>query len=263
MIQGYDVSNVNGPNLVIPGDAEFVIAKVSQDSKFVDRLFTTHRATARQREIGFGGYHYGDNKAQPDAEASCDMFLLNLGDQQEGEVAALDIEGDFGYGGFDPHKSTNQPWVRAWGRKFARERNYKCKLYTSVAGLSDYDLIHPEMAEVFDLWLAYWTNSGQPSAPPVAPAPFDEYKLWQYNADTIDKNVFLGTLEEFRATGKQIAPSPTLGVDYEALYYGPITKLINDMAASSQFPHADAALHATISNSLTLHKIGVGAELPI
>lgn len=262
MIRGYDVSNVNGPGLIIPGDAEFVIAKVTQDAKFVDRIYSTHRTTARQREIGFGGYHYADNKEQTDAERSCDFFLTNLGDQREGEIAALDIEIDRGYGGFDANSSANQPWVITWGRWFLRECGYKCKLYTSVSGITDFDLNDPEIVALYDLWLAWWTNSGQPANIPLPPQPWDDFKLWQYNADTIDKNVFLGTLAEFRATGTQKAPQPVLA-DYEAKYWTPMQKLLDHMLAHSVTPHADGAFHATVSNQITLHKIAHGVEPPV
>jgi GH25 family lysozyme M1 (1,4-beta-N-acetylmuramidase) len=263
MIKGYDVSNVNGPNLIIPGDAEFLIAKVAQDARFIDRLYPIHRTTARQREIGFGGYLYADNKEQPNAEASCDFFLENLGDQHEGEVAALDVEIDSGYGGFDANSAANRPWVIAWGRKFVKAKNYKSKLYTSLAGITDFDLNDPEIAELYDLWLAWWSNSGQAGNPPPCPAPWTEYKLWQYNADTIDKDVFLGTLAELRATGMKKASQPAPAADYEALYWTPMQKLLDDMISSSVYPHADAAFHAAVSNVITLHKVSVGAESPI
>jgi GH25 family lysozyme M1 (1,4-beta-N-acetylmuramidase) len=258
MIQGYDISNVNG-YITIPSDADFVIAKVTQDSSFVDRLYPLHRTNARQREIGFGGYHYGDNKAQPSASDSCDFFLLHLGEQQQGEIAALDVESDFGYGGFTPGNPNNLPWIVEWGQEFIDQTGYKPKLYTSIAGITDFGLNHPDVPLVFDLWLAWWTSSGQAVNPPPAPEPFKDYKLWQYNADTIDKNKFLGTLEQFRDTGKMPLPPPD-GHDYEALYWAPIYDIITEMVSNSQYPHADAALHANISNAITLHKIALGVE---
>lgn len=265
MIKGYDVSNVNGPQLIIPGDAEFAIAKVSQDATFRDREYVRHRATARQREIGFGGYHYGDPNEQPNAEVSCNFYLDLLGDQQDGEIGALDVEINSGSGGFTPHSSVNRPWVLLWGKTFIRLKKYKPKLYISQSGITDFNLNTPEIPEVFDLWYAWWPDNKLPDELPPSPSPFREagYKLWQYNADTIDKNVFLGTLDEFRATGK---PSSTPVDDgYEVKYWTPMQKLIDDLVAHSppRIAHADSAFHAAISNTITLHKIAVGEESSI
>lgn len=93
MILGHDIANVNGSlDLSDYPRAEFFIAKVSQDATFVDRLFHAFRGQARDLGKGFGGYHYGDNKAEPNARASCRRFVDLLGDQEDGEIAALDVE---------------------------------------------------------------------------------------------------------------------------------------------------------------------------
>lgn len=259
MIHGYDIANVNGPDFVAPGDAEFLIAKVSQDARFVDRQFDGHRQDARARGIPFGGYHYGDPSEMPDAYESCDRFIDLLGDQEYGEFAALDAEQDFGMGGYRPGDPHNQRWTIEWGSRFYTKKGYKAKLYISLAGLHDFNLIVPEIPDVFDLWYAWWPFSGEPDNPPPAPAPFYEYRLWQYNADGIDKDVWLGTQDELRATGKQNAPQP---ISYEALYWTPIQNLIDEMRAGDLYPHADAAFHATVSNAITLHKISLGLEMP-
>lgn len=254
MIQGYDVSNVNGL-ITIPVDAEFVIAKVSQDITFVDRIFPIFRKVAREREIGFGGYHYADNNAQPDPIKSCNFFLQHLGKQEDGEIGALDVEGDYGWGGFYPNNPNNTSWVVSWGQEFTRQLGYKPKLYTSVAGLKDYGLDHAEIADLYELWLAYWTTNPQPPAPP---SPFTEFKLWQYNADHIDKNKFLGTLDEFRAGGK--ITTPVEAHEYEAKYWTPMYDIISNMQSNSKYPHADAAFHANIANAITLHKVALDVE---
>lgn len=264
MIKGYDVSNVNGHELIIPRDAEFVIAKVTQDSAFVDKVFSTHRGVARAREIGFGGYHYADNKEQPDAEASCNFFLEHLGEQRNGEIAALAVELDTGHGGFDANSSASQPWVLRWGQVFVRENNYKPKLYTSKAGIVDFDLNTREITELYDLWYAWWSSSGEADTLPSSPKPWytlgTKFKLWQYNAEKIDKNVFLGSLEEFKATGKPVAKQPAY--DYEALCWAPIYKILNNMIVETppEHLHANAAFHAAMSNTVTLHKIALGVE---
>lgn len=257
MLQGYDVSNVNG-GLIVPEDAEFVFAKVSQDITFVDKYFTTRRAAARARNIGFGGYHYGDNQVQPDPEASLDFFLSLLGEQDPGEQAALDVEWDYGYGGFVANSPYNQPWVRTWGREFVKTKGYKPKLYTSASGISDFDLDHPEIAEYFDLWYAYWTDNT--TSPPPSPSPFANFKLWQYNADQIDKNKFLGTIEDFIKEGTPSGVPELPGIDYESTYWTPIMDLLNQMVADPTHAHADSALHAAVSNAITLHKIAYGVE---
>lgn len=259
MLRGYDISNING-GISTPQDAEFVIAKVSQDASFVDTYYARHRNEARQRELGFGGYHYGDPTEQPNPEASVDFFLENLGEQQGGEIAALDVEQDYGDGGFTPHNSINQPWVLAWGRRFVKLKNYKPKLYTSNAGILDFDLDTPEMADLYDLWYAWWPDDPSNLEPPPAPSPWKTYKLWQHNADNIDKDLFLGTLEEFKASGQQ--PKESSISLYEAKYWTPMQNLLNNLVAGSHFPHADAAFHAAVSNIITIHKIAVGAEKP-
>lgn len=260
MILGHDVSNVNGP-LILSNypDAEFFIAKVSQDSTFVDKLFASNRQQARDLGRGFGGYHYGDDKAEPNPKDSVRRFVDLLGEQELGEVAALDVEEDSGDGGFDP--GDHSAWVYTWGHEFKRLTGYKAKLYTSLVGIQDYGLDVPFMPEVFDLWLAYWLNNPtQPNpTPPTPPSPFEAagFKLWQFNADVIDKNYWIGTLDEFKATGKPASPD----AGYETLYWTPMQKLLNAMAAGAD-SHADDAFHASVSNSIILHKIARGVEQP-
>lgn len=258
MIKGYDISNVNGP-ISIPGDAEFIIAKASQDAQFDDKYYEGFRDVSRQLEIGFGGYHYGDPQEQPNARDSVKFFLDKRGDQQDGEVSALDVEQDSGSGGFIVINPNNRKWVLDWGDEFTKLENYKPKLYVSKSGLSDFDLLSEDIPEYYDLWYAYWTINGGFTGPPLAPLPFTSYQLWQYNADEIDKDVFLGTLAEFRATGKKSAPQPPPdGADYEAFYWTPIQRLLDACAASGE--HADVAFHAAASNLITMHKIARGVE---
>lgn len=262
MLHGYDVSNVNG-DIVIPDDAQFIIAKVSQDLSFVDHLYLGFRDVARQREIGFGGYHYGDPTEQPDADASCDRYMDLLGDQREGEIGALDVELNTGFGGFRANSPINRPWVVRWGVRFVLRKGYKPKLYISKVGLEDFDLDHTEIPELYDLWYAWWPFDPAHLVPPPAPSPFVEYKLWQFNADVIDKDKYLGTMDEFKLGGMK-APQPVPDAqEYEAKYWTPIQNLLNDMVAKSSYPHADAAFHATASNAITQHKISLGVEKPV
>lgn len=262
-LHGYDVSNLNGSISLaaqVP-KGDFFVAKVTQDSSFIDEFFLDFRTEARQLEAAFGGYHYGDDTEQPDAEASCNFFLDHLGTQQQGEFSALDIENDSGEGGFKP--GNRAPWVAKWGQTFVKLKNYKPKLYVSMAGLVDFQLNKLEIPEVFDLWLAYWLdNPNDTSTPPKAPAPFlgTTKFLWQYNADVIDKNKWLGTREELKATGHNAqSPAPD---SYESRYWTPMQNLLNELVANSPANrrHADAAFHASISNIITLHKISVGVE---
>lgn len=261
MIIGYDVANVNGPNFVFPQDAAFIFAKVSQDATFVDQEYTRFRTNARNLGIPFGGYHYGDPKEQPSAYESCDRFIDLLGEQLPGELGALDAEQDSGYGGYRPGDPANRPWTIAWGERFLAKKNYKAKLYIGKSALSEFDLVIPEIPELFDLWYAWWSGDSTPDNPPPAPPPFDVvgYKLWQYNADNIDKDAWLGTVEELRATGM---PGGTPYAEYETKYWAPLYALMNELITEPTFGHANAALHAAITNNVTLHKIALGAESP-
>lgn len=260
MIHGYDISNVNGDEFEFPDDADFVICKVTQDARFIDREFTRHRARARELGIPVGGYHYADINEQPSAETSLNFFLESIGDDVEGEFAALDAEQDSGYGGLVAGDPRNLPWITAWGEGFIKAKSYKPKLYIGKSSLTDFGLVVPEIPELYDLWYAWWPDSKEPSRPPLAPAPFIDYKLWQYNADRIDKNVFFGSVTELRNTGKPQVQAPE--ADYEALYWGPIMWRLNHMIAHGVHRHADEALHANISNAITLHKIALGVESP-
>lgn len=267
MIKGYDISNVNG-NIVIPDDATFVIAKVSQDATFTDQLYLQFRTQARHRGIGFGGYHYADIKEQPSANESCDRFIDLLGDQEQGEIAALDAENDGGFGGLNPGDPRNRPWILAWGERFISKKNYKPKLYISGAGLTDFDLVTPEIPALYDLWYAWWPFDKTGDNPPPAPEPFTSvgYKLWQYNADDIDKDMWLTDIAEFKDTGYKLPDTPVPpvdtppGPDYEALYWTPINNLITQMQANPTHAHADAAFHAIVFNAIVAHKIAYGVE---
>lgn len=261
MILGHDISNVNGPlHLHDYPNAQFFIAKVNQDATFIDKLFANNRQQARDLGRGFGGYCYGDNKAQPNARASTRRFVDLLGEQQVGEVAALDAEIDGGHGGFLP--GDHSDWVWQWGDEFFKLAGYKPKLYVSLAGINDFGLNVPEIADVFDLWLAYWLDDWQQPnpTPPAAPSPWTSYKfqLWQYNADVIDKNYWLGTLETFKASGKPGTVVP--GDGYEARFWTPMQKLLDECAISGK--HADIAFHAAASGVITLHKIAHDVEPP-
>lgn len=258
MIKGYDISNTNGRLLLSDyPDAEFFIAKVCQDGTFVDKVFPSYRQQARALGKAFAGYLYADNNAEPDPIRSCDRFIYLLGDQEEGEFAAIDIEANSGLGGFQP--GDHSAWVTLWGKRFRQRKGYKCKLYTSEAGLDDYGLRKQEVANEFDLWLAWWPYDPTNLTPPPPPSPWtsENFKLWQQNADGIDKDYWLGTIEELKATGYKKEPSTN---PYEERYWTPIQKLLDDMIANSKYPHADAAFHASVSNAITLHKIALGVE---
>lgn len=260
MMYGYDISNHQaGLSIVsLSPRAEFVIAKVTQDESFIDMHFGDFRSQARQLEIGFGGYHFADMDFTPDPEESCDFFINNLGEQQEGEIAALDLEAVNVGTPQEPIWHNLQPdqldWTVGWGRRFIDRTGYKPYLYLARSWITEHNLDHPVIESTFRLWYAYWTDA---EAPPFSPSPWDDYDLWQYNADGLDKNKFFGALADFKATGK---PVPG-GTGYEELYWTPIQKLLDTMAAGAD-SHADDAFHASVSNSITLHKIARGVEQP-
>lgn len=268
MIKGFDISNHQGqlPDFFFQR-TDFVIAKVTQDPGYVDKWFKIYRQQARDAECGFGGYHFMDMDLQPSPEASVDFFLENLGEQHTGEIAALDAELVDVDGEIHNTNPDQLDYTLRWGRVFRDRTGYKPYLYLSRSWIDEHNLNHPEIADAFELWYAYWLdNPDDLSETPDTPDPWlsagKDIKLWQYTIRTYDEDVFLGAggLAEFRASGKPEVLTPAQ--EYERLYWTPMQKLLNTLVenSSAQHTHANAAFHAAVSNNITLHKIALGVE---
>ena len=69
--------------------ADFVFAKASQGTTFIDPTYAANKEGARAKGIPFGSYHY---YAGGDPVAEADFFLQTVGDILPGEMLALDFE---------------------------------------------------------------------------------------------------------------------------------------------------------------------------
>lgn len=257
MLNGIDISNLQGgvQDQTFQSN-DFIIAKVTQDVSFVDKFFSVYREQARRAECAFGGYHFADIDLAPLPEASADFFISHLGTQDEGEFGALDLEETEVDGVMHNAQPDQLDWVLRWGKQFSKIANYRPKLYLSQWHIGAHNLNHPEVADTFELWYAYWTNTGSAEVMPAAPSPWRMYRLWQYNTSGLyDKDVWLGTMAELKATGM---PKASEQHPYENAYWTPIQDLLNQLVVSHT--HADAAFHATVSNAITMHKIALGVE---
>lgn len=267
MIEGIDVASYQGNvdwQQVAASGRDFGIIKATEDDDYTN-LPQFPREWNEIREAGLirGVYHF----ARPNmisARDSVHRFLATIdtaGGLLPGDFLAFDMEVENPDGAL--------AYTIDWLDECKAQAGFEAWFYSSYYYIFKLGLLDERIA-ARKFWCALYNNGEQwPEAIP----PWTEVAMHQYavvDAGVVpgvpvpakcDVNRFAGTREQLAATGKP-GQDETPNQTFERLYWGPITRLANDLANESHLIHSNKALHAAVSNAITLHKIAHGAELP-
>jgi GH25 family lysozyme M1 (1,4-beta-N-acetylmuramidase) len=148
---------------------DFIIAKCTESTAFVDQTFATNKAECRKRGIPFGGYHFARGG---DAVKEATFFLKNYGEIQDGDILALDWE----------IKHPNpQGWCLDWLKKVEELTGVKPLIYlnSSTAKSWNWDLV---IENGNKLWIAnYGINDGT-RHPNPSTGKWKEFYIHQYTS---------------------------------------------------------------------------------
>jgi lysozyme len=191
MLHGADISAYQ--STTVP-DGDFVIIKATEGLTYVSSKLSAQLADARKKGKLVGFYHFGHPKNDPVAE--CEHFHSVVASKiNDGDVVVLDHEVSDGMSA--AHCAT---WAKQWLQHAELRLIRRPVVYTYLsfakegrcAGLGGYPL-----------WIAHYTTAGHPSVP----APWSTWTLHQYTDTPTDKNVFAGSVADWRALGRS-QPTP-------------------------------------------------------
>lgn len=201
-LEGIDLASYQGRpdwDQIKAAGITFAIIKATEGTDYVNPTFAYNWSGAQRVGIVRAAYHWG--KPDQGAADQAQFFLNTVGPLEPTDFLMLDSEEGSGD-------------VGAW--------TLSClKLLRAAVGFSPVDYTgrwfsdphgfpdHPELAE-FPLALAAY----QDTLPPP-PAPWTKVTIWQYSdagqipgiTGNVDRDRFLGTLDQLRALGKPEAPA--------------------------------------------------------
>jgi GH25 family lysozyme M1 (1,4-beta-N-acetylmuramidase) len=187
--------------------ANFAIIRAAYGT-ITDPYFAANQQGARRVRASAGplgvGYYYYAYPTLLDPVTSANYFVDTVGDLQDGEVLALDLEGNVG------------PEPVAWSLAFLQavesRTGVKPLVYLNQSEVSGYNW-QPVYSAGFGLWLADY-NGDKTSSSPATPWPFVAMRQWTSSdvvsgvAGKVDGDTFYGTFDEFYKYGYS-APSST------------------------------------------------------
>lgn len=198
--QGYpDWGAVAGSGVV------FGFTKLTEGDGYVNPTAAHNWSGMRSAGLARGCYHFARpdaNGAEAEADFFCDTFL-GLGDQQPGDILALDLEdgtGDLG------------PWALAWLRRVEARLGWRPIVYTGRWFIDGHNLSAYSDLGAYGLWLAAYQ-----AEQPEPPAPWALTAFWQYSdagqvagiAGNVDLDLFSGPAERIGLYGRPAdAPAP-------------------------------------------------------
>lgn len=186
-LYGIDISHWN--NVKCVGDlyrtSDFVIAKATEGISFKDPMFREHIENALLYDSEVGFYHYARPEKNKDPLKEADHFLNVLskyGYIGKG-IMALDWEG--------VALKMSITWARAWLDYVYQQTQIKPLFYCQRSYTDKIDLIRQGD---FGLWVARY----KPGL--MGPECLDGKgcAIWQYDSRNIDKDIFYGSLAQFR-----------------------------------------------------------------
>lgn len=189
--------------------ANFVIIRASFGTMRKDNQFDRNQAEARRVQAAAGplgiGYYYFAYPTVVGAVESADYFVDNLGPLQEGEVLALDLEGDVGP---DP-----VGWSLAFLQHIEARTGVKALIYLNQSLVASHDWT-PVVAGNYGLWIADY-DGDKNSVPPMGQWPVVAMKQWtdvdvvNGIASKVDGDTFYGDFDAWKAYGYKTAATNT------------------------------------------------------
>jgi GH25 family lysozyme M1 (1,4-beta-N-acetylmuramidase) len=204
-VEGIDLASYQGKpdwDQIAAAGIKFAIIKATEGTDYVNPTFAYNWTNAQRVGIVRAAYHWG--KPDEGAADQAQFFLNTVGPLGPTDFLMLDSEE--GSGDVGAWTLSCLKLLRA-AVGFAPV-DYTGRWFSDPHGFPD----HPELAE-FPLALAAYQD-----ALPPAPAPWTKVTIWQYSdagqipgiVGNVDRDRFLGTLEQLRAIGKPgaVAPAP-------------------------------------------------------
>lgn len=194
-LYGVDVSNWQG---VGTGDGwDFVIAKATEGTGFVDPTCDAHYQRAKSKGQRRGVYHF----ARPDfndAKSEADFFINNTKGYVKDGILVLDWEVN----------TWNVDWAKTWLDRVYSKTGVRPLIYMSASVVTSYDWSSVVKAG-YGLWIAGYPNKynvSNPAKPKEDEMPYSQgawpfIAMWQYSssAGTLDRNIFYGDVNAWNA----------------------------------------------------------------
>lgn len=189
-IEGVDVSHWNKLETIPESGAKFAMIKLSEGKTFVDNKHIQHREMCQVLNIPYGYYHYC-RAEKNDAIAEAEFFVSQIPeDDLKSCVLALDYEG----------KALSLKDADTWALRFMvrveQLTGKKPLLYCSQSVVKRFKQV---AAHGFGLWVARYRNK-MLGAGDIKPFKFAA--IWQYTSQPFDRNIFYGSVEQFKKYGR-------------------------------------------------------------
>lgn len=206
MIKGIDISNWQGASVnydALKSAVQFVVAKASQGTGYVDPTHNRNRDEAHRVGLVFGSYHFANgNDAAAEANHFCDVVQ---GGMQNGDFLVLDFEIEIG---------NPVGWSKVFLDTVTARTGVRPLVYTNFNRVQRFDW-SPVVAGNYGLWAALW--DGNPDAGvPASEWPFAAMKQYTSSGSVpgiggnVDMDVFYGDAATLRKYGKGGGSAPTV-----------------------------------------------------
>ncbi|RIL12728.1 hypothetical protein DCC79_00430 [bacterium] len=224
-VLGIDVSHHQKPidwQRVAAVGYRYAFVRTTYGSHRKDRRFAEHWAGAEAAGLVLSAYHF--MRTSDPVDRQVDLMLEVLGDRKPGMPLALDVEND-------PTPGDGAPMSRAAWTEWTlgcldrlEAAGHKRPIIYTAGSFWNTNLERSERWSKHDLWVAHYTEAGQPRLP----LDWSTYRFWQFTSQEMvpgidgnaDVNRFPGTEADFLAyAGGAPAPArvaPRLLVRVEA-----------------------------------------------
>lgn len=192
ILYGIDISHhnqISAAEVIKWARDGFVMLKATEGKTFVDHssisraYHISQAAVLNPDQYSYGFYHYCRPELGNSPYAEAMHFVRTISKHIGSAVLAIDVE----------QKALEYPnldrWVLSWLRSVETMTGVKPLVYCQRSALK---LLPSAAANDYGLWLAAWTKQR-----PKTIAPWKLCAMWQYSADSIDKDIFYGGKEQF------------------------------------------------------------------
>ena len=257
MLVGNDVSDYQEgiDYATFKNNANFVIAKATEGTTYIDTWFGNNRQQARNVGLPRMFYHFArpDKGNDPIAEAKFFLAVLNGQPLQEGECLALDFE-----------ENTDNPvdWAKKWLDYVFQETGVKPYFYSYQSMLTSYDW-SPVVNAGYPLWIA--APNGDPNNTSYQTGAWKSAMCHQWGTETVpgisgsvDGDSFFGDVAAFLASGYHVlvpAPNdpPTIPPTQPSTPPQPVPSTPNPAPAPSPQPVPKVSLCSILIGWLQKH----------
>jgi GH25 family lysozyme M1 (1,4-beta-N-acetylmuramidase) len=215
-IKGVDIASHQGPDYAYPNWAEFAVIKATGGHSYVNPELNAQVKNARARGLEAGFYHYmfepsygtAANPSGGDVQREAANFIQAVElVKRPGDTLWLDVEE---YGKTVGYVGYLGDWCVQFCDLVGAHFGCTVGIYTATWFLLPNGMQGDSRLARYPLWFASWQDE-----PPGAAylKPWTGMTMWQFNADGVDKDLFYGTREDWRARGIPAAAAPVAPPD--------------------------------------------------